>query len=50
MLYNGACRTTTRHFVELPEHVRQKLIEAVKAVDPQRLPALNAVRRREAER
>jgi hypothetical protein len=33
----------------LPRQVRHDLIEAVKATDPQRLPALNAVRRREAQ-
>jgi hypothetical protein len=33
----------------LPDPVRRDLAEAVRATDPRRLPALNAVRRREAE-
>jgi Nucleotidyl transferase AbiEii toxin, Type IV TA system len=34
---------------ELPKNVRHDLIEAVKATDPQRMPALRAVRRYEAK-
>jgi hypothetical protein len=34
---------------DLPKTIRHDLIEAVKATDPQHLPVLNVVRRREAE-